>query len=180
MTDYPTAAAVAEKLPTFKAFIVQRGAELLPPTNEWELLRFAAGPVVSIVYRTKRGATTMTGEAEKAWSAFRAQGSWRAPGVKPTKRKPIADGKIRAIVARDGSLCFYCRDPIPDDEFSIEHLVARAHGGPNHLSNMVLAHRRCNVYVGHLSAAEKIAIHVSARIRPTEFVTNQSAEAAYG
>lgn len=44
-------------------------------------------------------------------------------------------------------------------------VVPIAHGGPDHISNMVLAHRKCNEEAGHLSGREKIEIHVQARLR---------------
>jgi len=70
---------------------------------------------------------------------------------------------FNALLRRDGNACFYCGEPTGEDDRSLEHLVARAHGGPDHLSNLVLAHRRCNAVAGHLSAMEKIRIREQRR-----------------
>ncbi len=44
------------------------------------------------------------------------------------------------------------------DDITIEHLVAKAFGGPDHISNLVLACDDCNQAVGTLSVSEKVAI----------------------
>jgi 5-methylcytosine-specific restriction endonuclease McrA len=48
---------------------------------------------------------------------------------------------------------------------TIEHLVPVAHGGPNHLSNCFLAHKRCNAAAGTLSAAEKVRLRDAMRAK---------------
>lgn len=71
---------------------------------------------------------------------------------------------IRALRTRDGDLCFFCQRTVSQDNESAEHLVPVTHGGPNHISNLFLAHKGCNGQAGHLSAPEKIRIHVRAVI----------------
>ena len=157
-----------KKLETFREFLVRNGAQLLEPTNEWELLRFKAGSVTSIVYRSKAGGTTWTGEADAAWNAFTSaqpkpwrplEAPARTPRIKQVKRKPV----VATLLKRDGARCFYCWTPMPVEDCTVEHLVAQTHGGPNHISNLFLAHGACNEKAGHLSAPEKIAVHVAAR-----------------
>ena len=65
-------------------------------------------------------------------------------------------------MARDGDNCFFCRKPLAGD-LTVEHLVALAHGGPNHISNLVCAHAACNHEAGHLSVAEKVALALAKR-----------------
>jgi hypothetical protein len=39
------------------------------------------------------------------------------------------------------------------------------HGGPNHINNLFLTHKICNQRAGHLSAPEKIRMHVEAHMK---------------
>lgn len=142
----------------FEAFLVERGAQILQPTNEWEVLRFKTSRGTSIVYCNARGGVTPTGEATAAWDAFEKCKPWRGAPA-PKKRVKGRERLLplyRALLKRDGAACFYCGAPTDEADRTLEHLVARAHGGPDHLSNLVLAHRRCNANAGHLSAMEKI------------------------
>jgi hypothetical protein len=150
-------------LEQFRSWLDQNGAEILEPTNPFELLRFKAGDHgVGVVYCNAHGSiTAYTGAAEAAFKAFRCGNRWSA-GV-GTKRKPMGH-KQRAIRARDGDACFYCGGKVapPGEEQSpprranVEHLVNRVHGGPNHLSNLFLSHVGCNEDAGTESAVEKI------------------------
>lgn len=68
------------------------------------------------------------------------------------KKKPL-------LFVRDGSKCHYCRVemtkvmkmPLADNAATIEHIVARAHGGPNSMDNLVLACNKCNHSLGDSS-----------------------------
>lgn len=149
----------ARKADKFKAWLQAHGAQLLQTTSEWEVVRFKSGDTTSIIYQKKSGDLTFTGESLAAWNAFRSNQHWR--GAAKTKRRnnsPV----VATLIKRDGDECFFCLGRIPDGFESVEHLVAVTHGGPNHVSNFVLAHRDCNAKAGHLSAAEKIAIRVQA------------------
>lgn len=158
-----------DKVEQFKAWLVARGAELLHPTSEWEIVRFRGEGVTSIVYRNKKDTWTFTGIAGRAWQAFsRRDDSFRivprAPrsGGWSTKLPPL----IRAIIKRDGDGCFYCGGPFGDDNpRSMEHLVARTHQGPDHISNLFLACVGCNRDAGHLSAPEKIRMRETLRAK---------------
>lgn len=156
-----TATRISAKLPSFRDWLAASGAQVLEPTNEWEIVRFKAGQETSIIYRNKSGAVRYCGAAEDAWKAFSNGSAWRA--TPPTRRKRMTP-MVRALRTRDGDLCFFCQRPVSEDNESAEHLVAVTHGGPNHISNMFLAHKGCNAQAGHLSAPEKIKIHVRAVI----------------
>jgi hypothetical protein len=151
------------KLDTFKTFLVTHGAQVLEPTNEWEVVRFKNANETSIIYCTKRGGLTFTGNALDAWNAFKSNTAWRA--IPATKRQQKSTPDIATIRARDGDECFYCLTYVAVHEESIEHLVELTSGGPNHISNKFLAHVKCNQAVGNLSAPEKIALHVAVKIR---------------
>lgn len=155
-------AEMRDRLEAFSSWLVARGAELMTPVADVELLRFKTPKGVSCVTAKKTGAVTFVGEAATAWKAYRNNETWRA--VAPTKRnKTKLD--IPLIRKRDGDLCFYCREHVSQEDESAEHLVPLTHGGPDHLSNKFLAHRICNSNVGHFSATEKIRIHVNAVMR---------------
>lgn len=154
-------------IPKFAKWLVANGAEVLAPTNQYELLRFRSERGVSLVYCNKaRKITSVTNDARLAWYCFQGQTEWRAfPAVK-RKRGSVDE---ETLVQRDGEDCFFCCKPLGDD-ISIEHLVSVTHGGPNHISNKFLAHKQCNADAGHLSAPEKITIHVKARMESKSFV----------
>ena len=143
----------------FEAFLVARGAQLLTPTSEWEVIRFKTTWGTSVVYRDKRGQLTFTGQSSAAHKAFETNGPWRAmEATQRVRGHAKIVPMVRALLKRDGSGCFFCHLEMPDEDRSLEHLVAVTHGGPNHISNFVLAHRRCNAKVGHLSVMEKVRI----------------------
>ncbi|MCI2809352.1 HNH endonuclease [Eoetvoesiella caeni] len=150
---------ITKKQIKFREFLCSRGAQVLLPTSEWELIRFDCSAGVSIIYCNAKGDTKFTGAAQSAWNAFVSNGSWQA-GTKQRRKKlsPLT----KTLLERDGNLCFYCRWSMTDGDRSIEHLVPVAHAGPNHISNLVLAHQLCNAAAGHLSAMEKIRLRENA------------------
>ena len=167
-----TAKAVTAKLTSFNAFLKAAGAEVLVPTNDWEMTRFRTGAGTSVVYRNSKGFVTFTGEAEVAWIAYRSGHAWKPTlptetgkkHSKPKKASPI----IVTIRERDGDACFFCWRDVADGEASLEHLVPISHGGPSHTSNLFLAHKVCNSKAGHLSAPEKIRLHVAEALKRNE------------
>lgn len=157
------AAQLRKKLPTLKAWLSAAGAEILAPTNEWEMARFKAGGVTGIVYCNSVGRVKLQGPAQQAVMAFLSGQRWSAGVAVPRKRMK---SDFTALVKRDGDACFLCRQPLGDD-ITVEHLVPVAHGGPNHISNKVLAHAACNLRMGHLSAMEKINMRDAATQAPS-------------
>lgn len=152
---------VKNKVPQFRTWLSAAGAEVLEPTNAYEVVRFKSGEVTCVIYRNNRGGIKFVGNAEEAWKAFRSGTAWRA--IPPTKHKSVSP-MMRTIRARDGDFCFYCQCIVSEETESIEHLVSVTHGGPHHASNYFLAHKKCNSRAGNLSAPEKIKIHVKAVI----------------
>lgn len=153
--------AIKKKMPKFAAWLVERGAEMLSPSNQWELIRFKASGATCIIYFNQKGVCTFIGQAGEAYQAYLSNASWRAEPA--TKRKQRQNLRLREIRKRDGNECFYCLGEVSDEDESEEHLVSITHGGPDHIANLVLAHRLCNQRAGHLSVAEKIRIHVDAK-----------------
>ena len=157
-----TASQLTKKLPAFKEFLASRGAQVLVPTNEYEVIRFKAGNAIAIVYRKATGQLTYDGVARAALNAFVSGGQWSA-GVK-TPRKRRSNPVIARLLERDGDTCFLCGHPLGDD-LTEEHLVPVTAGGPNHIANKALAHKGCNLRMGHLSVMEKIVLREQTRAR---------------
>ena len=157
----PTRLTFTKKRPKFAAWLVEAGAEMLVPTNEWELMRFRGDKGTSVVYRDKAGNLTFTGEVGEAWKRFTGGVGYRV--TQAAKRRQFKSPEIKALMERDGSDCFYCLSPLGED-LTVEHLLAVTHGGPSHISNLALAHRECNEQAHHLSLMEKIRMRTEAVI----------------
>lgn len=148
---------ISKRMPEFVKWLSAAGAELLEPTNPWELLRFRGNGETSIIYKNSAGKITFTGDSRKAFEAFSEGKNWRAN--ERARRKNVSP-TVATIRKRDGDRCFFCGLVVSVDEESVDHLVALTHGGPNHISNFVLMHRLCNYRCGNMSAPEKIRAHV--------------------
>lgn len=158
----------AKRGEAFKAFLAERGCELLTPTNKYEVLRFKRAGRTNIVYRNAKGRfTTVGGDIELAVAAFtsterktvgRARIVMAIPPAIEAKRAKLRGSSVhKALLARDGDRCFYCNSRLGDDQ-TREHLVAAANGGSDRLDNLVLAHHACNVKAGELSLVDKIKL----------------------
>lgn len=146
-------------LATFEERLKRHGAEILGPTNPYEVMRFRTKLGVGVIYTGKRG-ESWNAEAIAAREHLEAQKGTLAP-VKVSGSRP-GKSTVAALLIRDGDWCFFCGLALEGD-MTIEHLVARSHGGPNHISNLFLAHEPCNREAGHLSAPEKIALAIKKR-----------------
>lgn len=148
-----------KELERFREWLRERGAEVLEPTNDFEVVRFRTVRGVSVIYRNKRNEiTAKTGDAADASSAFRLNKSWHAGNRVSRKRvTPV----MRAVVARDGPECFFCGQ-VPEVP-TMEHLVPLTSGGPNHISNFAIACEGCNVEAGNLSVVEKVRLREEKR-----------------
>jgi 5-methylcytosine-specific restriction endonuclease McrA len=144
----------------FKTFLKSSGAEILEPTNPYEVVRFKTANGVSVVYKGKRG-YSFTGDAQDAWDAMQKKNIWTVEprGIKE-KRKTLT-----ALIDRDGHDCFYCGKETDDTNRTIEHLLAVAHGGNNNMNNLALACQDCNVAVGDMSILEKMHYREALRQR---------------
>jgi len=151
-----------KRVDVFNAWLTARGAEVLPPTNQWEVTRYRANGETHVLYVNRRGYLSMSDAVKSAVFAFLGHQSWSA-GV-ATKRKPVKEVEIRALLKRDGDECFLCGLALGEDR-TVEHLVALAHGGPNHIANKALAHELCNNVMGHLSLMEKIRLRETTRAK---------------
>ena len=152
-----TLAKLRKRLPVLKDWLVSRGAEVLEPTNEWEVLRFRAAGETHVVYRNARGEMTISKPTMGILNRHFSGDTWSA-GVATTRRRYSTDE--RALLKRDGDCCFLCWLPLGED-LTVEHLVAVVHGGANHIANKALAHAGCNSQMGHKPLMEKIRMRES-------------------
>ncbi|MBA4112688.1 MAG: endonuclease [Verminephrobacter sp.] len=63
----------------------------------------------------------------------------------------------RLLFAQGGE-CFFCQQPLPREEASIEHLVAVTHGGKDNDENLVVCCQALNTLFGRMSLKEKLAV----------------------
>jgi hypothetical protein len=144
----------------FLAAVIAAGGEVLAPTNPYEIMRFKTRHGVGVVYEGRRG-RTWNAEAKAAREHLAGGGKGSlAPGVVRGRR--TGKGTVDRLLERDGATCFFCGSPLGED-ITVEHLVAVAHGGPNHVSNLFLSHSDCNREAGHLSAPEKVRMALELR-----------------
>jgi hypothetical protein len=146
----------------FRDWLKAHGAEVLEPTNRYEVVRFATARETCVIYRGKRG-FSYTGEAQAAWDAFAGNRTWDA-GSRQVKSAGARAPKVRALLERDGEMCFYCHIPLLED-CTLEHLLSKIHGGTNHIANLALAHQVCNRDASHLSVVEKVKLRESKRTK---------------
>lgn len=57
-----------------------------------------------------------------------------------------------------GGLCFFCKQPLPKSEASVEHLLASANGGGNGDENCVACCKSVNALFGSMSLKEKFQV----------------------
>jgi 5-methylcytosine-specific restriction endonuclease McrA len=69
-------------------------------------------------------------------------GNRKSSGTRPRPGK--GRSKREQVLATYGAICYWCGTAIAEDQFSVEHLVARRFGGTNALANLRPAHRACN------------------------------------
>lgn len=62
------------------------------------------------------------------------------------------------LMFAQGGRCFFCKQPLPKSEASVEHLVASANGGSNNDENCVACCKAVNALLGSMSLKEKIQV----------------------
>jgi len=145
---------LVSELGDFARWLVDCGAELHPPLTPNECLRYwlrAHGS--SFVVLTKNGTFGFGGYANRHFKAFRAGAS--VVYVANSRDYETRTKQYLRLLDRDGEGCFYCGLPLGADN-TIEHILSRSHGGPNHDENCALAHKDCNRAVDNLPVVAKM------------------------
>ena len=146
-----------KRIAAFGVWLSQRGAEIEVSTNQFEVLRARTARGVMSLYMKGSKRLTWTDLAASLWTAFVEQEVVNLnPHHNPSPRERLPRATQR-LLDRDGSDCFFCLKPLEND-ITEEHLLARAHGGTDHIANKVLAHRLCNAVADTLPIVEKFGI----------------------
>lgn len=66
--------------------------------------------------------------------------------------------QLDRLMFAQGDLCFFCKQPLPKAEASVEHLFAKANGGDNHDENCVTCCKALNALLGSMSLKEKFQV----------------------
>jgi hypothetical protein len=80
--------------------------------------------------------------------------------------------QIARLRDRDGTDCFYCGDGMPEDDTTIEHILAKSDGGTDHPSNLVLTHADCNARASNMPVIRKVQLRE--RLRQSKSATHPS------
>jgi hypothetical protein len=147
----------------FSDWLRSMGADVQATTSPYEFARFRAHGAVQIVYRRQNGAFSSGEFGMECLAAF-TRGTSLAMGF-TGPRHGVGAHLRAALVERDGDACFFCGMIMPREDMTIEHLVAKNKGGPDHTDNLVLAHEKCNQSAGAAPLIDKIRIHVQMQIK---------------
>lgn len=147
----------------FVAWLEANGAQVLPGSNEYEIIRFVGQGKTSIVYRNKHGSVSAaTGAAPAAYEAFEKGGAWNGGGKtqRAQRRAKERAALIITIAARDGWKCIYCGAKLSFETATIEHFAPLSRCGKDAVLNMLLACQACNKEAGNMGVAQKIRLAI--------------------
>jgi len=153
-----------EPYATFKQWLQAHGATIVPKKRDCEVLRFTHGKATGVIVANKARVYKPNETAARYLQLF--EGAAHAPdiGARTSKTARKREARVRELTKRDGGDCFYCGKPI-DTELSIEHLVPKCHSGPEHLSNLCLAHKHCNRRAGNQSVVGKVRLREKLQVK---------------
>lgn len=156
------------KAKEFKEWLLARGADIRPCTNEWELLRFWTHEGIGVIYFNAKGKLSLTGVAGTAYQAFLHNKSWRAlPRTKSKRQERWQQWSL--LSERDGPFCVYCACELTYETYTLEHFLAKTAGGTNYYANLGLACEPCNRDLGHAPVAQKIQTAILRRMKNAVF-----------
>jgi len=73
---------------------------------------------------------------------------------RPINDEPVSDWEREYVSVRDNWRCVYCGVRVTRATRHIDHSVSRVNGGTNHLNNLRLSCRRCNLSKGPLNSRQ--------------------------
>jgi hypothetical protein len=71
--------------------------------------------------------------------------------------------QLDRLMFLQGGLCFFCKEPLPAADASVEHLLASANGGGNSEENCVACCKSLNTLFGDKSLKEKLQVVLNQR-----------------
>lgn len=164
-----------QQWPAFRTWLHKNHCQTFEPTNPYEVARFATPDGIGIVYRKEGGyISKMTGGAEKLYWAWKDGKEFEFALRTPRQRRrdKKRDELIHIIARRDGWKCMYCGVSLVAGTATIEHIVALATRGMEHIANMTLACEACNKAVGHMSARQKFEYALKNRADEEHYENN--------
>ena len=92
-----------------EAWLWENGAEVIPTTNDWEVVRFKATGGTCVIYKNGKGTFSFSNQsAREALDAFAKRQPWSAVQAhRRISRKSVEE----TLLERDGDECFYCGRP---------------------------------------------------------------------
>lgn len=143
----------------FTNWLTDRGAEILPLTNDYELLRFK-GRETGILYKSGKTGNAYTIHTIEC---YKNNKKWWGKPIQVGRKQNYQKEK-QNILKRDGRACFYCGKLMISKDITLEHLIPLSMGGKNELSNMVLCHEDCNNEVGNMPVYKKVDLAIKKRV----------------
>ena len=70
----------------------------------------------------------------------------------------MATTPLDRLMFAQGGLCFFCKQPLPKAEASVEHLFASSNGGSNKDENCIACCKSVNALLGSMSLKEKFQV----------------------
>ena len=70
------------------------------------------------------------------------------------KKYPLTKEKLAKIMEKTNEKCYYCPNPLNENNITIDHLKPVSKGGTNHLNNLVPACRSCNFSKQDMNSGE--------------------------
>ena len=75
----------------------------------------------------------------------------------------MATKPLDRLLFAQGGMCFFCKEPLPKNEASVEHLLASSRGGANSDDNCVACCKALNALLGSMSLKEKLQVVLNQR-----------------
>lgn len=101
--------------------------------------------------------------SKSSWSKFNRH-RWLVLNRRLSSSAPTSMiSMLERLLFAQGGHCFFCREPLPREHASVEHLVASSNGGTNDESNCVVCCKTLNQLLGAKSIKEKMHIVLNQR-----------------
>lgn len=163
-----------EQIQSFKEWLHNNGAQVLDPTNDYELVRFRNANGIGVIYEGKRG-LSFTGESAEGWRRFKRGENWK---IVTRKRRNLSHKKDE-LALRDGLRCFAHGDTKHINELTIEHLLSFSQGGNDNNNNLVLVCKPANDKLSNLPLSQKIELIMQMRSTHKANMDKRSADRSH-
>ena len=112
-----------------------------------------------VIRQARADRRALQGNAQMEGLVWEAQEDDKVPSAIPlisaTTQKPKGLSKLQRMLYLQSGLCFFCREPLKEEEASIEHLNPKARGGTSTTDNEVVCHSSLNEAFGCMDLKEK-------------------------